>query len=48
MAKSQANRSFASDNNAGVHPKVMAAIARANAGHVIPTRHLRFRSFETY
>jgi threonine aldolase len=29
------SRSFASDNNAGVHPKVMAAIAAANDGHVI-------------
>ncbi len=28
-------RSFASDNNAGVHPKIMEAIQRANAGHVI-------------
>ncbi|MEK6280053.1 MAG: low specificity L-threonine aldolase [Acidobacteriota bacterium] len=28
-------RSFASDNNAGVHPKVMAAMAAANDGHVI-------------
>jgi threonine aldolase len=28
-------RSFASDNNAGVHPRVMAAIASANEGHVI-------------
>jgi threonine aldolase len=28
-------RSFASDNNAGVHPKVMEAIASANDGHVI-------------
>jgi threonine aldolase len=28
-------RSFASDNNAGVHPTVMAAIAAANDGHVI-------------
>ena len=28
-------RSFASDNNAGVHPKVMEAIAAANAGHVV-------------
>jgi threonine aldolase len=28
-------RSFASDNNAGVHPRVMAAIAAANDGHVI-------------
>jgi len=28
-------RSFASDNNAGVHPEVLEAIARANSGHVI-------------
>jgi len=28
-------RSFASDNNAGVHPEVLEAIARANEGHVI-------------
>jgi threonine aldolase len=28
-------RSFASDNNAGVHPEVMHAIANANDGHVI-------------
>ncbi len=27
-------RHFASDNNAGVHPEVLAAIAGANAGHV--------------
>jgi len=30
-----ARRSFASDNNAGVHPAVLAAISRANAGHVV-------------
>lgn len=29
------SRSFASDNNAGVHPKVLRAIERANAGHVV-------------
>ncbi len=29
------SRSFASDNNAGVHPEVMTAIAAANDGHVI-------------
>jgi len=29
------SRSFASDNNAGVHPEVLEAIARANQGHVI-------------
>ncbi|MFN2513607.1 MAG: low specificity L-threonine aldolase [Pyrinomonadaceae bacterium] len=28
-------RSFASDNNAGVHPKVLEAIAAANQGHVV-------------
>ena len=27
-------RSFASDNNAGVHPEVLAAVGRANVGHV--------------
>jgi len=29
------SRSFASDNNAGVHPEVIEAIARANQGHVV-------------
>jgi threonine aldolase len=28
-------RSFASDNNAGVHPKVLEAIAAVNQGHVV-------------
>lgn len=28
-------RSFASDNNAGVHPEVFEAIVRANQGHVV-------------
>jgi threonine aldolase len=28
-------RSFASDNNAGVHPEVLEAIVRANHGHVV-------------
>src|SRR5207245_6378066 len=28
-------RSFASDNNAGVHPEVLEALARANQGHVV-------------
>ncbi|MDR1226657.1 MAG: hypothetical protein LBK47_07135 [Prevotellaceae bacterium] len=26
-------RGFASDNNAGVHPEILAAIATANQGH---------------
>ena len=30
-----ARRSFASDNNAGVHPEVLAAISNANIGHVV-------------
>jgi threonine aldolase len=29
------SRSFASDNNAGVHPEILSAIARANEGHVV-------------
>jgi threonine aldolase len=28
-------RSFASDNNAGIHPEILDAIARANHGHVV-------------
>ena len=28
-------RSFASDNNAGIHPKVLEALAAANQGHVV-------------
>ena len=31
----KATRNFASDNNAGVHPEVIEAIARANLGHVV-------------
>ncbi|PYS70466.1 MAG: threonine aldolase [Acidobacteria bacterium] len=30
-----ASRSFASDNNAGVHPKMIEAITAANEGHVV-------------
>lgn len=29
------SRSFASDNNAGVHPRILEAIVAANSGHVI-------------
>ena len=32
---SHSARSFASDNNAGVHPEILAALARANQGHVV-------------
>jgi threonine aldolase len=31
----QPSRSFASDNNAGIHPEILTAIAQANKGHVI-------------
>ena len=31
---SNASRSFASDNNAGIHPEILAAIGAANHGHV--------------
>jgi threonine aldolase len=34
-ARNKVSRSFASDNNAGVHPQIMDAIARANEGHVV-------------
>src|SRR5262245_29764973 len=30
-----ARRGFASDNNAGVHPEILAALADANRGHVV-------------
>ncbi len=29
------HRSFASDNNAGVHPDILQAIIAANDGHVL-------------
>jgi threonine aldolase len=35
QASSTPSRGFASDNNAGVHPEIVDAIARANQGHVI-------------
>src|SRR5215472_3037632 len=46
-------RSFASDNNAGVHPEVLEAIARANQGHVIaygddPYTRSAIRKFEEH
>jgi threonine aldolase len=34
-ASQSPSRSFASDNNAGVHPEMIEAIRAANAGHVI-------------
>ncbi len=35
MPSANPTRSFASDNNAGVHPEILDALARANQGHVI-------------
>ena len=35
MTSASGRRGFASDNNAGVHPEVLEAIARVNHGHVI-------------
>lgn len=35
MKNSKPRRSFASDNNAGIHPSVLEAIAAANDGHVV-------------
>ena len=35
QASVKLSRSFASDNNAGVHPEIIKAIARANQGHVV-------------
>ena len=34
-APAKTTRGFASDNNAGVHPEILEAIARVNDGHVI-------------
>src|SRR5580704_8532166 len=34
-APTQPTRSFASDNNAGVHPEILEGVARANQGHVV-------------
>src|ERR1035438_10834382 len=35
QSPAQSTRSFASDNNAGVHPEILEAIAWANQGHVV-------------
>src|SRR5882757_2674256 len=34
-SRTSPRRNFASDNNAGVHPKILEAIAKANRGHVV-------------
>lgn len=35
MKQPRPKRSFASDNNAGVHPRILQAMERANRGHVV-------------
>ncbi|MCU1264666.1 MAG: aromatic amino acid beta-eliminating lyase/threonine aldolase [Acidobacteria bacterium] len=35
VSRRKPSRSFASDNNAGVHPRVLRALERANVGHVV-------------
>ncbi len=49
----QPTRSFASDNNAGVHPEILEAIARANQGHMVaygddPYTHSAIKRFEEH
>jgi threonine aldolase len=46
-------RNFASDNNAGVHPEILEAIAQANQGHVVaygddPYTHSAVKKFEEH
>jgi len=46
-------RSFASDNNAGIHPEILKAIAAANQGHVVgygddPYTHSAVRTFKQH
>jgi threonine aldolase len=46
-------RNFASDNNAGVHPEILQAIALANQGHVVaygddPYTHSAIKKFEEH
>ena len=53
QANSKPTRSFASDNNAGVHPEILEAITRANHGHVIaygddPYTSSAIRKFEEH
>src|SRR6204780_1460854 len=49
----QPARGFASDNNAGVHPEMLEAIARANQGHPVaygadPYTRSAFKKFEEH
>jgi len=53
QALAKPTRSFASDNNAGIHPEILDAIARANQGHVVaygadPYTHSAIAKFEDH
>ena len=53
MAATIMTRSFASDNNAGVHPKIMEALQACNHGHVVgygddPFTQRAIETFKTY
>src|SRR5215471_5909023 len=53
MTTVKTSRSFASDNNAGVHPEILEAIERANQGHVVaygddPYTRSAIRKFEEH
>jgi threonine aldolase len=53
QVSTQPSRSFASDNNAGVHLEILAAVARANHGHVVaygadPYTHSAIKKFEEH
>jgi len=53
LGSDKIGRSFASDNNAGVHPEVLEAISRANQGHVVaygddPYTRSAIRKFEEH
>jgi threonine aldolase len=52
-ALNKGSRNFASDNNAGVHPEILEAIAQANRGHVVaygddPYTYSAIRKFEEH
>jgi threonine aldolase len=52
-ALNKGSRNFASDNNAGVHPEILEAIAQANQGHVVAYgddayTHSAIRKFEEH
>jgi threonine aldolase len=50
LTRSAPSRSFASDNNAGVHPEIIDAIRAANEGHVVGygADHFTDRAIKTF